>query len=92
MNNTIAYVAPKNKTWANTMSLNNNITCVVAISIFGFRKYWQMFFNLMEINMSPTFKYLLQSKIEKGDKNKSYYQRYYVKITRAFQNQTMKHQ
>ena len=34
MNNVIAYVAPKNKTMAHSMSLNNRISCVVGISIF----------------------------------------------------------
>ena len=39
MNNVIAYVAPKNKTMANSMSLNNRISCVVGISILGFKTY-----------------------------------------------------
>ena len=43
------------------MSLNNRISCVVVISIFGFNKYWHTVFNLMELNMSPTFKQFLQS-------------------------------
>ena len=49
MNNVIAYVAPKNKTMAHSMSLNNRISCVVGISIFGFKTYWKQVFNLMEI-------------------------------------------
>ena len=44
------------------MILNNRISCVVGISIFGFKKYWQTVFNLMELNMSPTSKQFLQSK------------------------------
>ena len=36
MNNVIAYVAQKNKTMAHSMSLNNRISCVVGISIFGY--------------------------------------------------------
>ena len=37
MNNVIAYVALKNKTMAHIMSLNNLISCVVGVSIFGFK-------------------------------------------------------
>ena len=49
MNNMIAYVAPKNKTMAHSMSLNNRISCMVGISIFGFNTYWKRVFALMEI-------------------------------------------
>ena len=47
MNNVIAYVAPKNKTVAHIMSLNNRISCVVGIYIFGFKTYWKQVFDLM---------------------------------------------
>ena len=49
MKNVIAYVAPKNKTIAHSMSLNNVISFVVVISIFGFKTYWKQVFDLMEI-------------------------------------------
>ena len=49
MNIFIAYIAPKNKTMAHIMSLTNMISCVVGISIFGFKKYWKQVFDLMEI-------------------------------------------
>ena len=39
MNNVIAYVAPKNKTTAHIMNLNNRISCVVGMSTFGFKTY-----------------------------------------------------
>ena len=83
MNNTITYLAPKIKTVAHSMSLNNRISCVVGISIFGF--------NLMELNMIPNFKQFLQVKTVNTDK-KSYYQWYDVKIIRALHKQAiMKH-
>ena len=41
MNNVIAYVAPKNKTMAHILSLNNRISLVVGIFIFGFKTYWK---------------------------------------------------
>ena len=71
------------------MSLNNRISCVVVISIFGFKKYWKTVFNLMELNMSPTFKQLLQAETVNDKINKAYYQRYDVKIVRAFHEQAM---
>ena len=39
--------------------------------------------------MSPTFKQLLQDETYNGEKNKSYYQRYDVKRTGAFNNQAI---
>ena len=79
MNNVIAYVAPKNKTMAHSMSLNSRISCVVGISIFGFKTYWKQVFDLMEIKTSSTFEQLLQAETLNAKKNKSYYQRYDVK-------------
>ena len=52
MDNVIAYVAPKNKTMAHIMSLNNRVSCVVGMSIFGFKTYWKQVFDLMEIQTS----------------------------------------
>ena len=79
MNNAIAYVAPKSKTIAHSMSLKNRISCVVGISIFSFNKYRRRVFNLMELNMKSTFKHFLRSETVNAEKNKSYYQQYNVK-------------
>ena len=49
------------------------------ISVFVFDKYWQAVFDLVDINISPTFKKLLQSKTISAEKNKSDYQLYNVK-------------
>ena len=70
MKNVIAYVAPKNKTMAHSMSLNNRISCVVVISIFGFKTYRKEVFNLMEIQTTQTFKQFLQAKTFNAEKNK----------------------
>ena len=74
MNNLIAYVVPQNKTMVQSMSLNNRISCVVGIFIFGFKTYWQRVFNLVEIKTKLTFKQFLQDKTLNADKNKLYYQ------------------
>ena len=79
MNNVIAYVAPKNKTMAYSISLNNRISCVVGIYIFGFKTYRKQVFNLMEIQTTQTFKQFLQAETLNAEKNKSYYQKYDVK-------------
>ena len=78
MNNVIAYVATKNKTMAHSMSLNNRISCVVGMSIFGFKISWKQVFDLMEIKTTSTFEQFLQAEKLDAKKNKSYYQRYDV--------------
>ena len=88
-NNVIAYVAPKNKTMAHIMILNNRISCVVGISIFGFKTYWKRVFYLMEIQTTPNFEQFLQAETINADNNKSHYQRYDVKQLRAFHKQAM---
>ena len=88
MNNAISYVVPKNKTISYSMRLNSKISCVVIISIFGFKKYWQTVFNFMELDMSPTFKQLLNARTIDSNKNKSYNKWYNVKM-RAFHKKAM---
>ena len=87
--NVIAYVAPKNKTMVHSMSLKNRISCVVVISIFGFKTYWKQVFDLMEIQKTQTFKQFLQAKTLNAKNNKSYYQQYSVKRLRDFHKQAM---
>ena len=89
MNHVIAYVAPKNKTVAHSMSLNNRILCVVGISIFGFKTYWKQVFNLMKTQITPTFENFLQSSTINAGKNKSYYQLCGGKRLRALHKQAM---
>ena len=85
-NNVIAYVAPKNKMMAHSISLNNGILCVVGISIFGFKTYWKQVLALMEIQTTSTFEQFLQVETLNSEKNKSYYQRYDVNRLIAFHN------
>ena len=85
----IAYVAPKNKTMAHIMSLNNMISCVMGMSIFWFKTYWKQVFSLIEIQTSSMFEQFLQAETLNAKKNKSYYQRYGFKQLRAFHKQAM---
>ena len=71
MNNVIAYVAPKNKTMMHSMSLNNRISCIVGISIFGFKTYRKQEFGLMEIQKSLTLEQFLQAETLNAKNNKS---------------------
>ena len=89
MNNVIAYVAPKNKTMAHSMTLNNRISCIVGISIFGFKTYWEQVFNFMDIKTTPTLTDFLQAETLNAKRKKSYYQRYDVTRLRAFRKQAM---
>ena len=89
MNNVIAYVASKNKTMAHSMSLKNRISCVVVISIFGFKIYWKQVFNMMDIHTNQTFKHFLQAKTLNTKNSKSYYQRYNLKQLRSFHKQAI---
>ena len=74
---------------AHIMSLNNRISCVVGISIFGYKTYWKQVFNLMDIKTTPTFKHFLQAETLNDEKKKSYYHQYHVKRLRAFRKQAI---
>ena len=85
----IAYVAPKNKTMAYSMTLNNRISRIVGVSIFGFNTYWEQVFNLMDIKTTPTLTDFLQAETLNAENRKTYYQRYDVTRLRAFRKQAM---
>ena len=89
MNNVIAYIAPKKKMMAHSMTLNNRISCIVGISIFGFNTYWEQVFNLMDIKTTPTLTDFLKAETLNAERKKSYYQQYDVKRLRAFRKQEM---
>ena len=75
MNNVIAYVVPRIKTMAHRMNLNNRMSFVLGISIFGFKTYWKQVFDLMEIQTTQTFEQFLQAEtINAKDKNSCYQQ------------------
>ena len=89
MNNLITYGAQKNKMRDHITILNNKISCVVGIFIFGFKKYWKQVFDLKEIQTTQNFKHFFQSKIPNAEKNKSYYQQYSVTRPGAFHKEAM---
>ena len=74
---------------AHSMSLNNRISCVVGISILGFKTYWKQVFNFMEIQTTQTSKQFLKAETLNANRKKLYYQQYNVKQLRAFYKQAM---
>ena len=89
INNVITYVAPKNKTMTHIMSLNNRISCVVEISIFGFNTYWKKSIQFDGDKNNTNLKTVLAIQNNQHQENKSYYQWYDVKLMRAFHKQAM---
>ena len=68
MNNLIAYAVQQNNTMTHSMSLNNRISCVVGIFIFGFKTYWQRVFNLVELKKTNLQTVITRQKLN-TDKN-----------------------
>ena len=89
MNNLIAYVASKIKTMAHSMILKKRISCVLGISIFGFKTYRKQWFNLIEIQTTSTSKQFLQAETLNGKKNGAYDQQYNAKQLRDLHKQAM---
>ena len=54
---------------AHIMSLNSRISCVARVSIFVFYRYWPEVFDLVDLNIRPTFKQSLQAKTINPEKN-----------------------
>ena len=71
------------------MSLNNRISCVVGISIFGFKTYCKQVFDFMGIQTMSTFKQFLQAETLNAEKKKSYHQWYDIKRLGSFHKQAM---
>ena len=79
----------KNNTMVHSMSLNNSMSYVVGMSIFGFKTYWKQVLKFTEIQTTSTFEQFLQAETLNSKKNKSYYQQYDAKRLRAFHKQAM---
>ena len=61
----------KKNIMANIMSLNSRIFFVVGLSVFVFDRHLQVVFDLVDLNISQTFKQLVQAKTINAEKNKS---------------------
>ena len=54
-----------------SMSLNSILFCVCGTSTFRFEKYFQTVFELMELNITPTFKKMVNTETINSNKNHS---------------------
>jgi hypothetical protein len=68
LNNTIAWLAPKNKCYGGSQSLRNRISMAVGISTLGFDKFFVRMFYALGIAMTPNIQHFLQVKEQKRSK------------------------
>lgn len=57
LNNTVSWVAPKNKTYGKSMSLTNRIAIALGVHSLGPEAYWKLLFNKlgMEVNQETLY-------------------------------------
>jgi hypothetical protein len=65
LNNTIAWLAPKNKCYGGSQSLNNRISIAVGISTLGYNKFFVRMFHALGITMTPNIQHFLDVKEKK---------------------------
>jgi hypothetical protein len=59
MNNTIAWLAPKNKCFGGSQSLRNRVSIAVGINSLGLLKYFTWLFHSLGITMTPNVRHFL---------------------------------
>jgi hypothetical protein len=59
MNNTISWLAPKNKCYAGSQSLRNRISIAVGINSLGLHRYFTRLFSALGITMTPNVEHFL---------------------------------
>jgi hypothetical protein len=59
MNNTISWLAPKNKCYGGSQSLSNQISIAVGITSLGIHKYFTRIFHSLGITMTPNIEHFL---------------------------------
>ena len=60
LNNSIAWLAPKNKTYSMSHSLLNRISVAIAINALGIYGFFQRLFQLLHIDMTPDVAHYLK--------------------------------
>jgi hypothetical protein len=68
MNNTISWLAPKNKCYAGSQSLKNRISIAVGINALGLHKYFKRLFHALGITMTRNITHFLSQKDRKRAK------------------------
>jgi hypothetical protein len=59
MNNTISWMAPKNKCFGGSQSLRNRISIAVGINTLGLHRYFKRLFHALGITMTPNIAHYL---------------------------------
>jgi hypothetical protein len=62
MNNTISWLAPKNKCYGGSQSLQNRIAIANGINSLGLHKYYTRIFHALGIRMTPNIVHFLTVK------------------------------
>jgi hypothetical protein len=65
LNNTISWLAPKNKCYGGSQSLRNRISIAVGINALGLQKYFKRLFHALGIKMTPNVIHFLTMKDNK---------------------------
>jgi len=94
MNNTISWLAPKNKTYAGTVSLRNRVNMALGIQTMGYDMYWNRLFRELglEIDAATEHRFkqhekLRQYRLEQSRLNNNKRKRQiqtYIKISKYF--------
>jgi hypothetical protein len=61
-NNTASWLAPKNKVYCGSQSLQNRLSIALGINVLGFVGYFKRLFKMLGIAFTPDVQYYLQSK------------------------------
>ena len=61
LNNTISWLAPKNKTYGKSMSLTNRISIAIGVHSLGPMDYWRLLFNKLGMAVNEDTLYYLSS-------------------------------
>ena len=83
LNNAIAKVAPKNRTYCKSLSLSARVHIVIGIQNYGYKKYWNtLVTKKLGIEMSESFRNFLQKREKDLNRHKSYQKELRVKRMR----------
>jgi hypothetical protein len=75
MNNTIAWLAPKNKCYGGSQSLANRVSIAVGVTSLGFQRYFTWLFHSLGITVTPNIEHFLgvreRNRMKRNNKTKT---------------------
>ena len=72
MNTSVAKYARKGRTYCTTMSLTNRVMLAMGTQNLGYYGYWSKVFEVLRIEVSPSFKHHLLQKDRKKERKRKY--------------------